>query len=879
MGAVYRATDTKLNRDVAIKVLPQSFAADRDRMLRFQREAEVLASLNHPNIAAIYGVEENALVMELVEGQTLAGGLPIPAVIDYARQIAEAIEYAHDRGVVHRDLKPANIKVTPEGVVKLLDFGLAKAAEDVPAAERPADSPTLTIGASRSGVIIGTAAYMSPEQAVGKPADRRSDIFSYGVVLYEMLTGKPAFEGETIGEILAAVVKDEPDWSKLPSDTPAAIRALLSRCLTKDRRRRLQAIGEARIALENPNVQEAEPQRPTRPGAAWRWAPWAIVAAVGIVAVWGWMRPDAPETRPIVRFTEMQPGAADELPTSLTIFGGRIAAISPDGSRIAYISSNPDQIRLRSLTEPDAQTIELPKTGRRLVMAFSPDGQWIGYIGQHETGTRTLYKVAIKGGMPIPLTEDVLTSVPFLRWAANDTILFQSRAGLASIPSTGGNPRVLAPVEEKGPYTSADLLPDGKTLLYTLSAVQQGEIGVRDIQTGKMMPLVPNGGPSWYAATGKSRGHLVYFRQGTLYAAPFDPGERRLLGDAIPVLQRVASGGTMMFLGISNNGTLIYSEGEMQGRGATSTLVWVDRQGKEEPIAAPPRSYENPRLSPDGGQVLLTVADQGSQGSETKLWTLDLQRRVLTLVTSAAGSNPVWAPDGKRIYFTYSNRQTGADELVSLTTGSNGIPERKGNLTISLDAVSPDEKWGIEVRGPRRRPLGEGRGLGRGQRPVSRLYLWPLAGDVAGGSEGRPLLNQDVNNTEPAFSLDGKWLAYTSNESGRNEVYVNPLPGPGPRLQISNEGGTFPRWSHSGRELYYFDRGRVHAVELQPAGSGLRVASSKFLFANRDYHLGYDVARDGRFLMLKTANSSDPYRSLRVIVNWFEELRRNTSVP
>src|SRR5262245_36248705 len=579
MGEVYRARDTKLKRDVAIKVLPHSFADDPARMARFQREAEVLASLNHPNIATIHGVEEGALAMELVEGETLSGPLPLETALNYGRQIAEALEYAHERGVIHRDLKPANIKITPDGIVKLLDFGLAKATEDPATPLDPSNSPTLTLGATRVGVIIGTAAYMSPEQASGKAADRRSDIWSFGAVLFEMLSGKQVFAGESVSDTLASVLKLDPDWNELPSSTPRPIRNLIRRCLTKDRKQRLQAIGEARIIIADSAATE-EPQAAL---SASRF-PWAIGAAVASILAlifgFGWWRasrPPAPAHLMNINFDLGPDAVLENVPVTL----------SPDGTRMVYVSrgsGGKTQLSMRVLDQPTATV--LPGTEGASRPFFSPDGNWVGFWADGK-----LQKIATSGGRAITLCD-----APNFRgasWGENGVIVaaLQNTGQLSIIRENGGNPTPLLPssrgLRQRGPQ----VLPGGKAVIFTDTAFDadwdNGTIQAVSFAELKPKVLINGGYFGRYVPTGSpSGGHLVYMSHGTLWSVPFDPDHLEVSGTAAPLLDDVAAnseGGTASF-DFSRTGIFVYVGGTATR--VPRSLVWVDASGKVEQLIA-----------------------------------------------------------------------------------------------------------------------------------------------------------------------------------------------------------------------------------------------------------------------------------------------------
>jgi serine/threonine-protein kinase len=859
MGEVYRARDTRLKRDVALKVLPAALSRDPERLGRFQREAEILASLNHPGIAGIHGMAESgevrAIVMEFVEGQTLPVPLPMDTVLNYARQMVEALEYAHDRGVVHRDLKPANVRITPEGQVKLLDFGLAKAIEDPLPSADPANSPTLTLGHTRAGAIMGTAAYMSPEQAVGKPVDRRSDIFSFGAVLYEMLTGQRTFTGATAPEILVAVAKDEPDWSKLPQETPQWLRGLLGRCLAKDRKQRLQAIGEARIAMERGGEGGAE--SPAQAGGLphrWGWVAAGAMTAVAAVALWGWLKPAPPEPRPVTRFSIPLAQGQGKNPVT--------GMLSRDGSRLAIPGSAGAPISLRMMDQFESKPI--PGTEGAGFSCFSPDGQWIAF-----TANGTLKKVPVSGGAALTLAESA-PGADMCHWGEDDTIVFGANAGLMRVPAAGGKPEnIAAPDGKKGEasYEEPQLLPGGKTVLFTIlgsQGINALQIAAVDLQTRNKQILLEGAGAAWYAPSGPdpSKGHIVYGRSGSLFAVPFDVN-RLQAGSPAPVLDGVTGFGGVALFGISDSGTLAYVSGGTVDLG-TTTLVSLDRKGAEQPLAAPPRDYNRAilRVSPDGGRIALAVQDLNSLTQD--VWVHDLARGSLNRITfDGANNNPVWTPDGKRLVFTFIN-SPGAQrgELRSVPADGSGSPTTLlawEGLPYTPATVSPDGKVLLAAR-----PRGDGPSGQVGQ------DIWSLALDP--DTKPQLFLESPFNKRQMRFSPDGKWLAYTSNESRRPEIYVVPYPGPGGKTQVSTDGGTAAKWSRNGRELFYRNGKKVMAVEVE-TGAVFRAGTPKVLF-ERDGPDLFDVAPDGRFFMLKEQSQQAQASELRVVVNWFEELRR-----
>jgi len=850
MGEVYRATDTKLGRDVAIKVLQPALAKDPERMARFEREARVLASLNHPNIAAIYGFEQvdgvSFLVLELAPGETLAGPLPVEETVGVCRQVIDAFEEAHEKGIIHRDLKPANVKITPEGKVKVLDFGLAKALSGEPASASSPTSPTLTVAATQSGVLLGTAAYMSPEQARGRPADKRADIWAFGCVLYELLAGKRAFEGENISDILAAVLKMEPDWGALPPATPPHLRLLLSRCLEKDPRRRLRDIADARLELETPFEPVAGPAAAPRQGGWRRWIPWSIAASLAIAAaVLGvalWRARSAP--RPVTRSTLLLP-AGDRL----AFLNQPPLALSPDGTRLVYSAfrSGRVQLFLRHLDRLGEVPISGTEEGR--APFFSPDGEWIGFFAGGK-----LKKTLLSGGAP-----QTVCDAPSDRggaWGADDTIVLvpiAAGAGLARVPAGGGIPQnLITPGPKDQSYRWPQFLPGGKAILFTMynGTPDDSSIAVLQIDSGQHQVLFTGGSYGRYVPTG----HIVYARGGGgIMAVAFDPAGLRITGRQFPILEGVATepGGSAA-LAVSEAGSLVYATGRFQ-TAVERTLVWVDRKGEANPVSATRRGYYNPRLSPDGRQIAVSIVDPANWD----VWIHDLARDTLTRFTTdpVIDGSPVWTPDGKRIAF----RRTGAGLFWKPADGS-GAEDALAKLERPPvpTSWSPDGKW-----------------LAFDQ-PGSAVDIFLLSMD--GERKVRPFLETQFNEWGARVSPDGRWIAYTSNESGRNEVYVQPFPGPGGRSQVSTEGGSEPVWSRAGGEMFYRNGDKMMAVDVNSRGASFVAAKPRLLFEGQYFafpgYSNYDISPDGRrFLMIKESGSGDAAAvQVNLITNWFEEL-------
>ncbi|MGH9776860.1 MAG: protein kinase domain-containing protein, partial [Candidatus Acidiferrales bacterium] len=702
MGEVYRARDERLGRDVALKVLPETFASDPSRLERFRREAHLLASLSHPNIAAIHGLEEaggvRCLVLELVEGETLEekiarGPLPLEEALGIARQTADALEAAHEKGVIHRDLKPGNVKVTPGGQVKLLDFGLAKAFEGDQPAATLGTSPTLTAAATRAGVILGTAAYMSPEQARAKAVDRRADIWAFGVVLFEMLTGEQAFPGETVSDTLAALLKTEPDWSALPADTPAQVLRLLRRCLQKDPKQRLQSIADARLDIEEalaaPAALEVVGVPAVRPLPAWRRAfPWtaglvagALIAGAGLLL----LRPAA-EPPQISRFAVTlgadQTIALSELPT---------VAISPDGTRVALVLSRggTPQIFIRTLDELEPKP--LAGTDGAEGPFFSPDGRWLGFFAEGK-----LKKISLSGGAPFSLCD-----APRPRggvWAADDTIFFapDTEIGLYRVSAAGGAPEPATQLDlarNERTHRWPFLLPGARVVLATINTVENpdnfepAQVAAFNLATGEKKILVEGGYMAAYSPTG----HLIYSRAGTLLAAPFDLAHLEITGAPVPVVEGVTAmreTGSASYA-LSRNGHLVYAPGGLSA--ADRYLVWVDRQGKEQILPAEAKAFDEPRIAPDGRRIALSISDPNYT-----VWTYDPGRNVVSRLTfGLITSAPLWTPDGKRIVFSQPAPRGQKSSLAWRLADGTGEAETlvEADSPMQPESVSPDERF------------------------------------------------------------------------------------------------------------------------------------------------------------------------------------------
>ncbi len=869
MGEVWRATDTKLGRDVAVKILPDSFANDPDRLARFTREAQVLASLNHPNIAAIHGVEEHALVMELVEGPTLAeriarGPIPVDEALAIARQIAEALEYAHERGIVHRDLKPANIKVTPEDRVKVLDFGLAKAMSTEPAISAdPAASPTLTMRATMAGVIMGTAAYMAPEQARGQVVDKRADIWSFGVVLFEMLTARNTFGGETISDTLAAVLKTDPDWSKLPADTPPVIRALLRRCLERDRRKRLRDIGDAFV---DP-IEEASAAAPVAVESIPRGRPYAWMAAMAVLAL----------ALAAVAYSHFREPISPSIESSLlppekaafTPVGGQAGgtAISPDGRVLAFIGTQEGRTMLwvRRLDSTSAQP--LAGTENAYYPFWSPDSRQLGFFASNQ-----LKKVEVAGGPPQVICDSTLGRGG--TWSREGMIVFSGiDRGLYRVPATGGRPvklTALDPAHNENAHYWPEFLPDGKHFLYlarsgimALSAICVGSVDdkpesrrrVEVLRARSSVRYVP---PPESSFGRDHRGSLLFLRGTTLFAQRFDAAAMRVEGDATAVAQQVGFIANIAFANFSasqNGLLLIRHDGTQNNR-----LAWTDRDGKESPVGEQAGAYLGPSLSPDATRVAVPMTDANTGNLD--IWQIDLAHGVTSRFTFDPGVDlsPVWSPDGKQI--AYRSAREGRNILYRKPSRGAAGDERitpqsdpNGQADYACD-WSRDGKYILYVK------LGQGTG--------TDLWVQPLTGD----RKPFPFLQTQFNETVGQFSPDTKWVAYSSDESGRQEIYVGSFPGASAKFQISNTGGVEPHWRADGKELYYISPdSKLMAVAVRAAGDTFERETPKALFeahwqpGNLLFY-GYDVTPDGRRFIGPVAPEASATLPMTLITNW-----------
>jgi len=865
MGEVYRAHDRKLGRDVAIKTLPPEFARDPDRVARFNREAKLLASLNHPNIAAIYGLEEsggtNFLVLELAEGQTLAdrikaGPIPIEESLNLALQIAEALEAAHEKGVIHRDLKPANIKVTPDSKVKVLDFGLAKAFEGEQAEMNLSDSPTLSAAATRQGIILGTAAYMSPEQAKGKAVDKRTDIWAFGCVLFEMLTGRAAFTGDDVSDIIAAVIRAEPDWTCLPINLHWRLREILDHCLKKDGRDRYHDISDVRIDIQK---YEADPggeavKMVTAAGAPMKlktMLPWVATALVlGLIiagaAVWKW-KPSEP--RQVMRFDyELLEGQ------KFSDLGYKAIAVSPDGRQFVYSTSK--GLYLRSVDELAAKLIAGTE-GNTQTPFFSPDGKWIGYYSVTDNKLR---KIAVNGSAPMDLCD--VWQIRGASWNDDNTIVYgQYSRDIMRVSANGGTPESIVKLKS-GNLGSPQILPGGKAIIYVADPGRGSQrIMVQSLKSGETKELF-SGSDSRYLPTG----HILFMLPGNshLFAIPFDSYQLKATGDPVSVVEGV------MQYAVSDSGILAYIHGTSVGAVPGRTLVWVNHDGKEEPLSAPPKAYWNFSVSPDGKRVALHVISP-----KHDVWIWEIVGKTLTPLTLDEGAdslNPLWTLDGKRIVYTSSHENAWFGDLYWRAADGTGKAE--------MLASSPDRglfPWSWSHDG-KTLVLWEGTRSPR----QSDIGLLSMVGDHA----RQPLLHEKYNETNPRVSPDGRWMAYVSDQTGSSEVYVRPFPNVNDGMwKVSTGGGYAPLWSRNSREVYYLSGDAAWSVPVETEPT-FKPGRSRVLFhgafPGRTGEVTTDITTwniglDGRFLMMKDDVAEAP-RKINIVLHWLEELKQRVPV-
>jgi eukaryotic-like serine/threonine-protein kinase len=858
MGEVYRARDTRLGRDVALKILPPIFASDPERLARFEREAQLLAALNHPHIAAIHGLEESgitrALVMELVDGDTLAqriaaGPLPVDEALGVARQITDALENAHDQGIIHRDLKPANIKITPAGAVKVLDFGLAKLndpnASNASNVSNATMSPTMVSPAMTTvGVLLGTAAYMAPEQARGRATDRRVDVWAFGCVLFEMLTGQHAFPGSDVTEVLATVLKSEPDWNALPASTPTRIRAVLDRCLQKDPKLRLRDIGDVRLALDGAfeTVVRAGPAAVTVPRRSIAWPAGVVVAALAAAGLtWFVSRPTV-EPGVAKRFSMVLP-TGDLLPFS----SGTMVAVSPDGQTLVYRTAR-DGIRLfaRRIDQFDATVIG--EANPNEAPFFSDDNQWIAYIVNN-----TLKKVPVSGGPSETIT--TVQDVPRGGDWRDGTIVLAG-ATLSIVPAAGGAPTVLAKAPTGRRFWYPQLVSGGRAILYSTSLPRPdgGDLEVMEIATKTSRKLLAGTGGRLLPT-----GHLVFVRGNSLWAVKFDEDTLQVQGTPVPVVEgiRVEIGGAIQY-SVSRTGTLMY----LPGTGASAAeLVWVDRAGKIESAGIPRRAFFSVRIDSTGQRVALDVRDQGSEGGD--IWMLPLGRQTPTRVTfdPAEDVQPAWTPDGRLVFI--SRRDNGFSSVFWQAADGTGTAQKIAADTGGIDqpSVTPDGKY-----------------------IVARLSEDIVMFDFSGKSPIKKLIDSPFRERGPEVSRNGRWIAYQSDESGNFDLYVRPFPDVSKgKWQVSAQGGTRAVWAHNGRELFYLAPDQsLMSVEFTEA-NGAFVPSTPKKVTTLPQQLGganraYDVtADDQRFLSIKSDTTSER-AEIRIVLDWFEELKRKVPV-
>jgi serine/threonine protein kinase len=882
MGEVYQAKDTKLGRDVAIKVLPEEFARDTERVARFHREAKLLASLNHPNIAAIYGLEESDethfLVLELVEGDTLAdrlkrGSIPVEEALKLALQMAEALEAAHEKGVIHRDLKPANIKVTPDGKVKVLDFGLAKAFTGDQGDVNPADSPTITAGATQRGVILGTAGYMSPEQARGEPVDQKADIWAFGVVLFEMLIGRQVFTGRTVSDTLASVLAREPEWNGLPPNLHPRIRFLLERCLKKESNNRYSGISDARVdiqeVLDDPSGVFAQPGTKLEPQRNLRTIlPWITLTAIIClfvvgVAVW-FMKPSEP--RQVMRFDYQLPN--DQIFSNIT---RKMVAISPDGTLIVYAANQ--QLYLKNINQWAAKPIPGTKDNPSTPF-FSPDSKYIGYWSQKDM---QLKKISVSGGLPVKLCD--AGWIFGANWGTDDKIFFGQASGIMSVSANGGAAETVISGEQNVLLSGPQVMPGGDWILFTktpgpdLVRWDEAQIIIQSLKNDDRKVLIHGGIDARYIPTG----HLIYAKNdGNLYVTAFNgdrlarAGEENLIIEDVYLANTQYTGAGDSSYSISETGIIIYVPSKAPSS-LKRNLVWVDRDGKEELLSAPSNSYQNPRISPDGNRVV--VSAEVDENMDIYIWDLNGKAPLRRITNDPAeDSSPLWTIDGKQIVF------------ISRREGSVGIYLKNADGMGDVKLVSSVSNRGAFLSS----------WSADGKEVVLEEYLDDDKNGIStvsidGEHKKKILLEEDFIVANPHVSPNGQWMAYLSWRSGSNNIWVRSFP------EVNTfwreiSAGKEPKWSPDGKELYYrsgqeVGEGFMMVVAVKPEPvfeSGIpKELFRDTYFSARSHNWDFDP-EGKRFLMLKNAVSDDSTsetpRKINVVLNWFEELKEKVPV-
>jgi eukaryotic-like serine/threonine-protein kinase len=880
MGEVYRARDLKLKREVAIKILPERFARDADRVGRFQREAEVLATLNHPNIAAIYHVQEanntRFLVLELVDGETLAerirqGPLPVGEALKIAHQIACALEAAHAKGIIHRDLKPANVKITTEGKAKVLDFGLAKAVEP-PSFISPnlSDSPTMDMMATNPGVILGTVAYMSPEQAKGLALDPRSDVFSLGCILYEMLSGRQSFQGGTPSEVLASVLIREPDWSCIPANVNPRTNELVQRCLEKDATHRWQAAGDVREEIERllsaPTGTGSIALDTTKPNLLGRRVIpvllSAILAAVAVIATW-YLKPSAPA--PVTKFPLVLP--SDQV---FTQSERHLLSLSPDGTKLVYVANN--QLFLRRMSETDAQTIQGAGGGVANPF-FSPDGSWVGFWSIADSQIK---KVALAGGGAIPICNS--SALFGASWYGNQIVFAESGKGIMRVSANGGQPETLVSIKsDEGTADSPQMIDGGRAILFTIAEGEgpdrwdRANIVVQSLASSSRKVIRSGGSDAHYLPSG----HVIYAQRGNVLAVPFDPKRFEANGNAVVMIEgvwRATAGQTgAAHLTVADTGALAFIPGGPGGAAVRTTLALVDQSGRVEALPILPGQYVHPRISPDGRQLAFMTDD----GTEQAVWIYDMsggvEPRRLTL--SGRSRYPIWTPDGLHVIFT-SDRE-----------GDNGLYRQRADGTQPAERLTKADAGSIHFA-LSVDPSGKILAFYNAQRGSSGIWLLPLNG----GGKAEPF-PETPNSVQPTaiFSPDGRWLTYSTTEKGPvPQIFVRSYNGADSKYQITTEGGGMPLWSADSKQLIYL--GGPNRYLVLDIRSDLPVPSGKpsalpvtGIIQPLPGMRNYDLTSDRKLLVVvpsfsKNETNPRPMLQINIVLNWFTELQQRVPV-